>query len=156
MLFRVTGSEPVLGEESFRHLLKVMEIIFRNEPGSRFVLETNGLMLGHRPELAEKIKFENLLVRVALKGIDAFSFERIAGAKRDFFPYPLAAIKNLESLKVRVWPALMEDLFTEAEISRLRNTLREYGIKAELELETLEPYPFVVENMKRREVFLKA
>lgn len=154
-LFRITGSEPVLGIDSFNHLLKTAEIIFRDEPRSRFILETNGLMLGYRPELGEKLKLENLLVRIALKGTDPVSFEKITGAKRDFFPYALLALKNLERLKVRAWPALMQDLFTEAEISRLKNALREYDIKAELELENLEPYPFVLENMKRRRVFLK-
>ncbi len=151
-LFRITGSEPVLGLDSFRHLLEVIKIIFREEPGSRFVLETNGLMLGLKPELGEKLRFENLLVRIALKGTDPLSFERITGAKRDFFSYPLLALKNLEGIKVRAWPALMEDLFTEVEIKNLKDMLRESGVQAELELENLEPYPFVLENMKRRRI----
>jgi uncharacterized Fe-S cluster-containing radical SAM superfamily protein len=154
-LFRITGSEPILGEASFNHLLKAIEIIFREEPRSRFILETNGLMLGCRPDLGEKLKFENFLVRIALKGTEPLSFEKITGAKKDFYSYPLLALKNLERLKVRVWPALMEDLFSEAEIGNLKNTLREHDIKAELELESLEAYPFVLENMRRRQVFIK-
>jgi uncharacterized Fe-S cluster-containing radical SAM superfamily protein len=152
-LFRITGSEPVLGEDSFRHLLEVIKIIFREEPRSRFVMETNGLMLGLNPELGEKLQFENLLVRIALKGTDPLSFEKITGAKKDFFSYTLLALKNLERLKVRAWPALMEDLFSEAEIKNLRDMLSESGVRAELELESLEPYPFVLENMRRRSIF---
>lgn len=154
-LFRITGSEPILGEASFNHLLKVRETIVREEPRSRFILETNGLMLGFKPELGEKLKFENLLVRIALKGTDPLLFENITGAKRDFFPYPLLGLKNLEARGARAWPALMGDLFTEADISNMKNTLREYDIKAELELESLEAYPFVLENMSRRRVFPK-
>ncbi len=152
-LFRITGSEPVLGENSFHHLLEVIKIIFRQEPRSRFVLETNGLMLGLNPELAQKLEFENLLVRIALKGTDPLSFEKITGAQHTFFSYPLLALKNLEKLKVRAWPALMEDLFTKAEIENLKNMLRESGVRAELELENLEPYPVVLENMRRRRIF---
>ena len=154
-LFRITGSEPILGETSFNHFLKVVESIFREEPRSSFILETNGLMLGYGPELGEKLKFENLLVRVALKGTDPLSFEKITGAQRDFFAYPLLSIKNLEAHGVKAWPALMEDLFTEEQVRDLKNTLREYDIKAELELESLEAYPFVLENMRRRQVSIK-
>ena len=44
----------------------------------------------------------------------------------------------------------MEDFFNDAEINALKKTLRENEIKAELELERLEPYPFVMENIKKR------
>jgi uncharacterized Fe-S cluster-containing radical SAM superfamily protein len=149
-LFRITGSEPILGEVSCEHLIRVIEIVLQDNPQARFILETNGLMLGCREELAQRLIFRNLLVRIAVKGIDPASFEKITGARRDFFIYPLLAIKHLESRGADVWPALMEDLFSEAEITKLRKTLKENGIQAELELECLEPYPFVLENLKKR------
>jgi uncharacterized Fe-S cluster-containing radical SAM superfamily protein len=152
-LFRITGSEPILGGESFSHLLEVIKIIFREAPDSRFILETNGLMLGLKPELSEKLQFENLLVRIALKGTDPLSFEKITGAKRDFFPNPLLALNNLERFRVRTWPALMGDFFSETEIENLKDRLRETRVRAELELESLEPYPVVLENMRRRGIF---
>lgn len=155
-LFRITGSEPILGEASFRHFLKAAEKVSEEDPRSEFILETNGLMLGAREELAARLNFPHLLVRVALKGADPDSFEKISGAKREFFVYPLLAVKHLEKLGLRVWPALMGDLFTDPEIDGLKKTLREYGIKAELELESLEPYPFVLENLRRRGIFLAA
>ncbi len=151
-LFRVTGSEPVLGEASLAHLLKVLDFVFREDRRFRFVLETNGLMLGFRPELGEKLRYENLLVRIALKGTDPLSFERISGAAREFFPYPLFALKNLQRQNVKAWPALMGDLFSAAEIDGLKNILRGFTIKEELELECLEPYPFVLENLRRRQI----
>ena len=151
-LFRITGSEPVLGDASFRHLTKVIEIVLQESPHAQFILETNGLMLGYREDLAERLIFRNLMVRIAVKGIDPDSFEKITGARREFFSYPWLAIESLERRGVQAWPALMEDLFTEAEIDKLKKTLREKGIRAELELECLETYPLVLENMKKRGV----
>jgi uncharacterized Fe-S cluster-containing radical SAM superfamily protein len=149
-LFRITGSEPILGEASFQHLLKVVEIVFQESPNAKFILETNGLMLGYREDFADQLKFRNLLIRIAVKGVDPGSFEKIAGVQREFFTYPLLALKNLARRGIRAWPAVMEDLFSEAEINELRKTLRENEIIAELELECLEPYPFVLENMRKR------
>ena len=151
-LFRVTGSEPVLGESSFEHLTKVIEIVLQKSPQARFILETNGLMLGYKEGLAQKLIFRNLLARIAIKGVDPASFERITGARKEFFTYPLLAVKNLESLGVRAWPALMKDLFTEAEVDKLKKALRVNGTRAELELECLETYPFVLENLRKRGV----
>jgi uncharacterized Fe-S cluster-containing radical SAM superfamily protein len=149
-LFRVTGSEPILGEASFRHLLKIIELVSSEEPRSKFILETNGLMLGYREDLAAQLKVDRVLVRVAIKGVDPASFEKITGARGEFFPLPLKALENLDRLGIQAWPALMADLFNETEITSLKKTLRESGIRAELELESLEAYPFVLENMRRR------
>lgn len=151
-LFRITGSEPILGGASFDHFLAVLDLVSREAPGSRFILETNGLMLGCRPEFAERLGRRNLLVRIAIKGTDPGSFEKITGAQGDFFTYPLRALKSLEDRGLEVWPALMEDLFTPRDINSLEETLREAGIKAKLELEGLETYPFVLENLRRRKI----
>lgn len=149
-LYRITGSEPILGEASFHHLLKVVTYILREEPRSEFVLETNGLLLGYTEGLAEQLRIPNLSVRVSLKGTDENFFEKITGARRNFFPYPLRALRNLEERGVRVWPALMGDFFTEEDVNRLKRTLQEFGIRAGLETESLEPYPFVLENLRKR------
>jgi uncharacterized Fe-S cluster-containing radical SAM superfamily protein len=149
-LYRVTGSEPILGEASFQHLVKVIEIILSVDLRSSFILETNGLILGYQEELIQKLRSARLMVRVAIKGVNQSSFEKITGARRDFFRYPFLALTNLERNGVRAWPALMEDLFTEDEVNELRQTLRSYKIHSDLELERLEGYPFVLENMKQR------
>jgi len=154
-LFRITGSEPVLGESSFHHLLKVITHIFREKPRSVFILETNGFFLGYRKELIEKLKFPNLWIRIALKGIDEDTFQNITGAKKKFFLYPIVALKELEKFGIKAWPAIMEDLFTDNEIERLRRLLHEYSIKAELEFEYLEKYSFVLENMDKRNIQIK-
>jgi len=154
-LFRITGSEPILGESSFEHLLSVIHFIFEREPRASFILETNGFLLGFNPRWVERLKNKNVVVRIALKGTDADSFEKITGAKKEFFDFPFLALQELERHGIRAWPAAMNDLFTEEEVKSLERLLDGYHIKAELELEVLEPYPFVLENMKRRGVLLK-
>ena len=150
--FRVTGSEPILGDGSFDHLLKVMGLVLDAEPRSSFILETNGLMLGAHQDWARRLTRPRVLVRLAVKGVDPESFERITGARKEFFRYPLLALRNLEEAGAKAWPALMEDLFSAAQVKTLENTLRDEGILSELELETLERYPSVLENLKRRGV----
>jgi uncharacterized Fe-S cluster-containing radical SAM superfamily protein len=154
-LYRITGSEPILGEISFNHLIRVIQNLFQEKSHSIFVLETNGLILGYKKELIGELKFKNLWVRIAIKGTDSNSFEKITGAKKEFFHYPLLALKELEDRGIKAWPAAMRQLFTNDEITNLKKVLAEHKIKAELELETLEPYPFVLENLKRRNVRLK-
>ena len=78
-----------------------------------------------------------------------------SGVRREFFTYPLLALKKLESRGVRAWPALMEDFFSEAEVDKLKKTLQDNEIQAELELECLEPYPFVLENIRKRGLSIK-
>jgi len=155
-LFRITGSEPLLGEASLEHLLGVLKIIFQEQPHSVFILETNGFFLGCRKDLIEKLIFKNLWIRISLKGVDEESFELVAGAKREFFQYPLVALKELEKERMKAWPAVMRDLFTDKDIDRLKKVLEEYEIGARLEEEGLEEYPFVIENMKKRNVRIKS
>ncbi len=154
-LFRITGSEPILGEVSFKHLIEVIKEIFKKKAWSKFVIETNGLILGHRNDLIKYLKFPNLRVRVAIKGVDEKSFESITGAKKDFFLYPIKAVKELQKGNIKAWPAVMKDLFKDSEIESLKDILKKEGIKGDIELEKLERYPFVLDNMKKREVTLR-
>jgi len=154
-LFRITGSEPLLGEASLEHLRGVLKIIFQEKPHSVFILETNGFFLGCRKDLIKKLIFKNLWIRISLKGVDEESFELISGAKRGFFQHPLVALKELEKEGMKAWPAVMRDLFSDEDIGRLEKVLEEYEIGARLEQEVLEEYPFVIENMKKRKVELR-
>lgn len=150
-LFRISGAEPVLGEGSFSHLIEVLRILYRSKSDSMFILETNGLYLGYKTELLKKFReFPSLRIRISLKGIDQNSFEEISGAKKDFFRFPLIALRELEKLGVRVWPALMGQLYFKEEVLKFEKFLKANDIHSELEIEVLEAYPFVLENMKKR------
>ncbi len=154
-LYRITGSEPILGDASLKHLLNVLQMIFREDPLGVFILETNGFILGYKKVSADKLAFKNIRIRVSLKGVDPESFEKISGAKKEFYYYPFAALKELEERGINVWPAVMIDFFNDDEIHKLKTILKEYKIKSDLEFETLEDYPFVLENLRIRHVTLK-
>ena len=152
-LFRISGAEPVLGEKTFAHLIEVLKLLKQHKPDSLFILETNGFYLGYRKDLVAKFQeFPNLRIRVCLKGVDQESFEKITGAKKDFYRFPLIALRELDALEINAWPALMGDLFANEEISKFERSLKEYGIRSELEMEFLEAYPFVLENLKNRKI----
>ena len=142
-LFRVSGAEPVLGTASFDHLLKVVT-------AGRFIIETNGLVLGARPDLAERLGGLNVAVRISIKGWDGPSFERISGARREFFRYPLIALKTLTGAGVDAWTAVMGDLFGTEGTKRLAARMDEMGIRTRIETEYLERYPYVVLNLRQR------
>jgi uncharacterized Fe-S cluster-containing radical SAM superfamily protein len=142
-LFRISGAEPVLGPVSFDHLLQVI-------PAGRFIIETNGLVLGARPDLAEQLGGLNVAVRISIKGWDDQSFERISGAKREFFRYPLIALKTLRGAGVDAWPAVMEDLFGTEGTRCMAALMEEMGIRTRIETEYLERYPNVVSTMRQR------
>lgn len=149
-LFRISGAEPILGEKSCQHLAEVLRLVLEKRSQSKFILETNGLFLGRNPDFADQLRFKNLRVRVCLKGVDEESFERITGANRTAFSYPLRAIRELQGRGLRAWPALMADFFSETQISGLEQLLRKEDIESKLELEGLEAYPFVIANLRKR------
>ncbi len=154
-LFRVSGSEPILGQASFEHILRIIRTLARFRPDSRFILETNGFYLGANPELIVLLRIPNIRVRVSLKGIDEKSFAKVTGAQRDYFFYPLAALCELEKQGVYAWPALMEDLFSEKEIAEFQSLLAANGIRRQLELESLQAYPHVLRNLEERRLRIK-
>lgn len=142
-LFRMSGAEPVLGTASFDHLLQVLK-------AGRFIIETNGLIFGARPDLAERLGGLSVAVRISIKGWDGQSFELVSGAKSDCFKYPLIALKTLIGAGVDAWPAVMGDLFGTEGIRRLAALMEEMGIRTRIETEYLERYPFVVSNIRQR------
>ncbi len=154
-LYRITGSEPVLGDASLDHLVEVQRLISSGDPDGRFILETNGIMFGHRPELAEKLEPKGIAVRVAIKGVDSESFERITGAEGSYLECQISAVKSLQDHGIEAWPALMEDLFSQDQISSLREKLAAEGIVGELEIEYLERYPYVIKQLQKRGIEMR-
>jgi uncharacterized Fe-S cluster-containing radical SAM superfamily protein len=142
-LFRMSGAEPILGPASCDHLLQVAT-------AGRFIIETNGLILGARPELIGRLKGLDGSVRISMKGWDGQSFERLSGAKSEYFEYPLVALQQLIGVGIDAWPAVMGDLFGTDGIRRLAKRMEAMGLPTRIEREYLERYPFVVSNLRRR------
>jgi len=149
---RVSGAEPILGEKSFEHFCKLVKKIYEEESLTEFILETNGLLLGLNEKFCKKLAEYPLVVRVSIKGWDEESFEKISGADRKFFVYPLKAIKSLQDFGVEAWPAVMYEVFREGRIKILGKRLKEMGIESEIEMEYLEAYPFVLKNLEARKI----
>jgi len=151
---RITGCEPILGEASFSHLIDVITRIHENDLSLDFILETNGLLLGMQPEFIDRLNLPNLHIRVAVKGWDEAGFEKISGAYGTFFEYPLIGLKNMLAAGLDAWPAVMRDTFGEAGISKLKSRLTAMRIDSEIEVEGLERYPHVMENIEKRKLAL--
>lgn len=143
-LFRISGAEPVLGRKSMEHLGRVIGLV-----GSEFILETNGVMLGYMPELADSLEGLDVAVRITMKGWDEKSFEMITGAEGKYFRYQIAALEELTERKITAWPAVMYDVFKEGGVAELREKLGMMGVER-VELEYLERYRFVMENLRKR------
>lgn len=144
----MSGAEPVLGRRSMDHLVDVIKRV-----DSPFVLETNGLLIGRMPDLAGMLKGLDVTVRVAIKGWDEESFERITGADGSAFQYHLIALKELVERGIAVWPAVMIDVFGDEGARRIRDRVAEIGL--EVEMEELNRYPFVMDNLRKRGVEVK-
>jgi len=148
---RISGAEPILGRESFQHLLEILEVIRKEAPATRFILETNGFILGYEKDLArELVRFHPLLIRVSLKALEPEKFEKITGAQGQFYFYPLQALINLKEAGARFWPALMSEFFSGEDKEKLENFLRKNHLLPEIEEEELILYPSVEENLKSR------
>ncbi len=154
---RLSGAEPILGRKSFEHILKVIEVISAENPFLDFILETNGFILGAHPDFADELsRFRRLFVRISVKGWDERSFEKISGACGRFFEFPIRALKALLAAGVNAWPAVMLETFGASGIEMLARKLKSEGISPEeIEVEYLEPYPFVLENLKKRSIPLQ-
>jgi uncharacterized Fe-S cluster-containing radical SAM superfamily protein len=151
---RLSGAEPILGEQSFEHFYHVLKDIYKANPGLDFILETNGLFLGCVPGFVQRLsQFERLGVRVALKGYDEQSFEDISGSERRFFHLPIKGLEDMIRSGVNAWPAVMFEVFGAEGIEKISQTLKAHKSRPEeLEIEYLEPYSFVLENLRRRSI----
>jgi len=142
---RISGNEPTLHRP---HLLKVLELI----PGEfHFILETNGILIGHDPSYAGELsRFNNLSVRVSLKGACPEDFTRLTGAKPESFVLQMKALENLVEAGIDCFPAVMANFSSPEEIKRLRQRLKAIRSDfADFEEEELILYPFVQENLQK-------
>lgn len=148
---RISGAEPILGRETFQHLLEILEAIRKEAPATRFILETNGFLLGYDKDMARELaRFQRLLIRISLKAVEPEKFERITGAQGHFYFYPLQALINLKEAGAHFWPAVMSEFFSPEDRQKLKDFLRQNHLQPEIEEEELILYPSVEENLKSR------
>jgi uncharacterized Fe-S cluster-containing radical SAM superfamily protein len=144
---RLSGQEPTIG---FDHLLALLELV--DQAGYSFILETNGLILGAEPGIADKLSgFKNLHVRISLKGANSDEFQKLTGASPDAFELQLSALKNLLDSGISCHPALMTSFSSKGSLEGLIGRLQELdsGLTSELEIEELILYPHVTRRLKK-------
>ncbi len=147
---RLSGGEPTL---CFDHLTQVIEEIPNR---LTFIIETNGLLLGVKPELVRKLsRFENLVVRVAIKGTSPEEFNRLTGAKPEYFEAQIKALENLlrEGFEPgkEFYPAVMLSFSTSENIKSLLERLASIHplLPHEIDPEFVILYPHVKELLRR-------
>ena len=142
---RISGNEPTLHRS---HLLQILQLIPKE---IQFILETNGILIGHDPSYAKDLsRFPNLHVRVSLKGACPEDFTRLTGAVPERFTLQLKALENLSGEGVDCFPAVMANFSSQEEVKNLRQKLE--GIRsdfADFEEEELIPYPFVIDHLQK-------
>jgi uncharacterized Fe-S cluster-containing radical SAM superfamily protein len=141
---RISGNEPTIGSE---HLIKVIELIPQN---MLFILETNGILIGHDRTLANELtRFENLHIRVSLKGCSEDEFSRLTGALPQGFSLQIQALENLLSAGVSVHPAVMLSFSTPENLSMLQKKLTSISrLFKEIETEEVALYRDVEKRIK--------
>lgn len=142
---RVSGNEPTLNRA---HLLRLLELV--EETSYLFVLETNGILID-RDYSHDLSGFNNLHVRVSLKGASENEFSLLTGAIPSGFSRQLGALKHLHAARVSVHPAVMLSFSTPQTLAGLREELRSIhpSLEQELEEEHVIPYPHVAQRLKR-------
>lgn len=142
---RISGNEPTLHRP---HLLKVLQLVPKD---IHFILETNGILIGHDPSYAEDLsRFPNLYVRVSLKGASPEDFTKLTMAKPEGFELQIKALEGLVEVGVDCFPAVMANFSSQEDIKRLRQRLK--GIRpdfGDFEEEELILYPFVLDHIQK-------
>jgi uncharacterized Fe-S cluster-containing radical SAM superfamily protein len=104
---RISGCEPTLGRD---HLLDVLRCV-ENSKYPLFILETNGILLGHdRSYVKELAQFKDkLYVRVSFKAATPEGFTQRTGGIGNFYTLPFKALKFLLAEGIYARAAAMTD-----------------------------------------------
>lgn len=145
---RLSGGEPTIGRP---HLLKLLSEI-DEQKRFRFILETNGILLGADSSYCNELAaFRCLHVRVSLKGSCENEFEKLTGANGEGFKQQLEALRNLRDAGVSCTPAVMSSFSTERNMCQLRDRVSqiEHKLAIDMELEELIRYPRVERRLQK-------
>ena len=142
---RISGNEPTIGRE---HLLKILELIPKD---ILFILETNGILIGHDKTYAEDLaKYENAYVRISFKGCNEKEFSVLTGAEPEGFGLQLRALENLSRANVYSRPAVMVSFSPLESIETLKRRLGRIDKGFEdIEIEELVLYGDIEKRLRR-------
>ncbi len=150
---RISGGEPTI---CFDHLIEVLEIAEKYP--FTFILETNGILIGYNRWMAEELsRFNNIHVRVSIKGTSPEDFEKLTKADKKFFKYQIEAIKNLYDYKVSFHPAVVASFSDNESLNELVIDLKDIhpSIAENVEIEYIILYRHVMNSLKKNGVIPK-
>jgi len=138
---RISGGEPTIGKN---HLIQILEKIDDN---FLFILETNGILLGHDISYIETIsKYKNLHIRICLKGCDSEEFSFLTGARYGFD----LQMKSLIYLKDKNVNFNIAFVTVSNNKEQLYLKLEEIGLdKIMIEEEDIKMYPSVRDRLEK-------
>ena len=145
---RLSGGEPTIGRS---HLLRMLSEIEKQRQ-LRFILETNGILLGADSSYCSELAaFRCLHVRVSLKGSRESEFEKLTGADGRGFKWQLEALRNLRGAGVNYHAAIMSSFSSQESMRQVRARLSQIDRKLadDLELEELIRYPRVERRLQK-------
>jgi uncharacterized Fe-S cluster-containing radical SAM superfamily protein len=144
---RLSGGEPTIGR---KHLLELLDNF--SGKGYRFVLETNGVLLGYDRSYSQDLsKYDFLHVRVSLKGCNENEFSVLTGSESEGFYLQIESLKNLIDAKVSCHPSVMVSFSTESSFKEIlmRLSAISLGLEKKLEIEELIQYPRVLNMLNK-------
>ncbi|MHA1311820.1 MAG: radical SAM protein [Candidatus Helarchaeota archaeon] len=163
--YRISGCEPTL---DFNHLLEILKL-FKNKKESEnekffFILETNGIFLGKRPENINKLnEFKDFLhIRISFKTPSKKMYYKLTGINEqtNFHQYPYEALKYCLEQNISVHPVLMREFIWPNDLFIFKKNLMEYTtngkspnkILKNLEFERLFLYDYIVHRFKNSKI----
>jgi uncharacterized Fe-S cluster-containing radical SAM superfamily protein len=139
---RISGGEPTIGKQ---HLIEILETLSQK---FRFILETNGILLGYDKQYVEDLsRFQHLHVRLCLKGADPEEFSLLTGASQGF-EYQIEALQYLQQSQINFNIALVS--INPEKKQRFFQRLRELGLGSVMvEEEEIQLYPLVKKRLQQ-------
>ena len=142
---RISGGEPTIGKQ---HLIDLLENI---KTKYLFILETNGILLGYDKKYIEDLSvFENLHVRVCMKGADSEEFSLFTGAKKGF-EYQIKTLQYLRDKQMNFNIALIST-HKEKKHHFFQRLVEMDLDKVMIEEEEIKLYPMVRKRLQKEKL----
>ncbi len=146
-IISASASEGTIGKQ---HLFELLKLVDQSE--FIYVLETNGMTLGHDEQYAKELsQFKNLHVRVSIKGSNPDEFHILTGAQRQAYELPYKALTNLINAGVSCNACLMSSFSDQDGIESVKKKLANIkpGILKSLEIEKIKLFPKVRKRLNK-------
>ncbi len=143
---RLSGNEPTIARS---HLVSLLQ---RMPQDITFILETNGILLGHDRGYAQDLaSFPHLHVRVSLKGCTEDEFSQLTGAEPKAFDLQLKALDHLLEAGVKCHPAAVVSFSNHRSVESLRERLHKINPEfSDFEVEEVFLNPAIEKRLSQR------